>query len=223
MKFKHLPILLLTLLLVGPVTTYAATAANISGKIADGLRLLSIDPAQTENNFVIYRGDYIQPSVVGSSAFEIVIPELKVKKAFPVAKGEKSYIKMKKPGLYNFTVGKLQGTIKVIEYSAKHYTELTAAEADKVIKNIQPLILDVRTSGEFRQGHLKNAYLLPVQVLQKKLSSLNSYEDREILIYCATGNRSTVASRILINSGFEKIYNLRYGIKDWAKRKFPIE
>jgi rhodanese-related sulfurtransferase len=221
MKFKHLPILLLTLLFVGPVAACAAPATNVSGKIVDGLRLLSIDPSQTENNFVIYRGDYIQPSVVGSSSFEIIIPELKVKKTFPVAQGEKPYIKMKKPGLYNFTAGQRHATIKVIEYSAKHYTELGAAEADKVIKNIQPLILDVRTPGEFSQGHLKNAYLLPVQVLQKKLSTLNSYKDREILIYCATGNRSTVASRILINNGFEKIYNLRYGIKDWAKRKFP--
>jgi rhodanese-related sulfurtransferase len=34
----------------------------------------------------------------------------------------------------------------------------------------------------------------------------------EILIYCATGNRSTVAAKILTASGFNQIANLRYGI-----------
>ena len=225
MKFKHLSILLFTFLIVVPGSLFAAQqgqpSENISGKIVDGLRLLSIDPKQADNQFTIYRGDYIQPNLVGSAAFTIAIPELKVQKDFPVTDGSKPYIKMKKPGLYPFSVGEINGTIEVIEYSAKHYTPLTAAEADKIITNIQPLLLDVRTPGEFQQGHIEGAYLLPVQVLQKKLSTLDAYKDREILIYCATGNRSTVASRILINNGFEKIYNLRYGIKDWAKRKFP--
>jgi len=45
---------------------------------------------------------------------------------------------------------------------------------------------------------------------------------RDILIYCATGNRSTVASKILNDSGFKQIYNLRYGIYSWSKEKFPV-
>ena len=102
MKFKHLPILLLTLLFVGSGTLYAAQqgqpSEKISGKIVDGLRLLSIDPNQADNHFTIYRGDYIQPSLDGSPTFEIVIPDLKVQKTFPVSDGSKPYIKMKKTG-----------------------------------------------------------------------------------------------------------------------------
>ncbi len=227
MKPTQLLILLLTLLFISPGSINAAqeekTQPQISGTIVDGLRHLTIGPISSENNFVIYRGDYIQPSLSGETSFEIIIPELNERKTFPAPDGTKPYIKMKKPGRYAFTAGEQNGTIEVIEYSATHYTELSAEEADKFIKNVQPLILDVRTPGEYQSGHIKNAVLIPVQVLQKQLSSLAPNKEREILIYCATGNRSTVASRILIENGFEKISNLRYGISDWAGRKFPVE
>lgn len=227
MKFNKLPLLLLAFLLIGSGSTYAiqqgSPSPQISGKIVDGLRVLNIGSKVTDNNFVVFRGDYIQLKLAGSSSFEIIIPELKISKTFPAADGTKPYIKMKKPGRYSFTAGHQGGTIEVIEYSATHYNELSAAEADKIIKNIQPLLLDVRTPGEYQRGHIKGSVLLPVQVLQKKIDTLAAYKDREILIYCASGNRSTVASRILIENGFEKIYNLRYGINDWARRKFPIE
>jgi len=225
MKSKQLLVLLLTLLFIGPGLINAAQEDNaqISGTTVDGLRHLTIGPISAENSFVIYRGDYIQPSLTGETSFEMIIPELNKRKIFPSAEGTKPYIKMKKPGQYSFTAGKQSGTIKVIEYSATHYTELTATEAAKFINNVQPLILDVRTPGEYQSGHIKNAVLIPVQVLQKQLSSLAPNKEREILIYCATGNRSTVASRILIENGFEKISNLRYGISDWAGRKFPVE
>jgi rhodanese-related sulfurtransferase len=227
MKGMPFLVLLLALFFFGPGSIYAVEQTTndpeISGEVVDGLRLLDIGPNQTANQFVVFRGDYIQPRLTDSSSFEIVIPELSVKKTFPVTDGSKPYIKMKKPGRYSFTAGDQSGTIEVIEYSATHYTELSAVEADKFIQNVRPLILDVRTPGEFQSGHIKGAVLIPVQVLQKQLSSLAPNKQREILIYCASGNRSTVASRILINNGFEKISNLRYGINDWAKRNFPIE
>lgn len=227
MKIKQLLILLLILLLSGAGVATSAqqaeTSTKISGSIVNGLRLLSIGPDKSDNHFVVYRGDYIQPALVGSPSFEISIAELKINKAFPAATGTKPYIKMKKPGTYSFTTGEYKGTIEVIEYSAKHYNALSAAEADQIMKNIQPLLLDVRTPGEYQSGRIDGAKLIPVQALQQQLATLEAYKQQEILIYCASGNRSTVASRILIENGFEKIFNLRYGIKDWSKRGFPVE
>lgn len=194
---------------------------EVSGKIVGGLRLLTIVPDQ-ENNFVIYRGDYIQPVVIGQSRFTMTVPELKIDKTFPVAEGERAYIKMKKPGSYKFIAGTVSGTIKVIEYSAPSYNELSAEQAVAILQNTNPLILDVRTQREFQQGYIQGANLLPVQMLQQSLDKLAEYKNHDILIYCATGNRSTVASRILIKNGFKKIYNLRYGIADWTKRGHQV-
>lgn len=43
-----------------------------------------------------------------------------------------------------------------------------------------------------------------------------------ILVYCATGNRSTVAAKILIDNGFKRIFNLRQGISGWERDKHPV-
>ncbi len=152
----------------------------------------------------------------------MAIPELKVEKTFPVNEGEQAYVKMKEPGIYRFTAGEVNGTIRVIEYTASSYIELSAGQADKILRNTSPLILDVRTQGEFQRGYIQGAKLLPVQVLQQYLHTLERYKNQDVFIYCATGNRSTVASRILIESGFKRIYNLRYGIADWEKRGYPV-
>ena len=129
---------------------------------------------------------------------------------------------MKRAGTFEFTLGSVKGNITVYDYHQASYREFTSKEAAGFIKSDHPLILDVRTPGEYSRGHLENAVLVPVQILYAQLEKLSAYKDKDILIYCATGNRSTVASKILIDSGFTRITNMRYGIVDWAAQKYPI-
>ena len=85
------------------------------------------------------------------------------------------------------------------------------------------LILDVRTPAEYAQAHIANSVLIPVQVLHTEYTRLNGYEDKKILIYCRSGNRSVTASTILIKNGFSRLYNLQSGIKDWIKHQYPVQ
>ena len=48
-------------------------------------------------------------------------------------------------------------------------------------------------------------------------------EKQDIPVYCATGNHSAVASKILIDKGFKKICNTRYGILNWDKNNTPYK
>ena len=64
--------------------------------------------------------------------------------------------------------------------------------------------------------------MIPVRNLQTRLRELAPYKNQDILIYCATGNRSTVASKILIDNGFKRIYNMRYGISLWGRENYPV-
>ncbi len=119
---------------------------------------------------------------------------------------------MKTTGVFPFTLGDLNGSISVVDFQKSNYTEVSSKDAFALIQNIQPVVLDVRTDAEFKSGHLENAVLIPVQQLQSRLKELSAYKNQDILIYCATGNRSTVASKIMIDSGFKRIYNMRHGI-----------
>lgn len=119
-----------------------------------------------------------------------------------------------------FSLGKSEN--KAVDIEGPGYWELSSDEADDLIKNINPFILDVRTKGEYLKGHLEDAYLLPVQILEREIGLIEQYKDQDILIYCRSGNRSTVASKILLNAGFTNVYNLRYGLNEWTAEGYPV-
>lgn len=194
----------------------------ISGDIITGYRVLAVDLKETNIHLTVYRGDYIKfsyPEQFGKRSF--AVPELKYQDTVGWAPDNSPFFKMKKTGTYGFTLGSASGTITVIELSRPNYVAVTADEAAKIIENLNPFILDVRTPQEHQQIHIKGATLIPIQQLQARIAELESKKHEDIFIYCATGNRSTVAARILANRGFKRIYNLRYGIYDWAQKGYP--
>ncbi len=227
MVMKVINLLLLSLfVLVFPLSAMGSSekdAGMISGTIEGGLRMLEVEEGKTDLEFTIYRGDYIVFNFETSGSYEFKVPDLEINEIMPKAASEKPYVKMKESGEYAFTLGERSGVFHVLELEAANYHELAADEAAALIKNVKPVIIDVRTEGEYNSGHIPGANLLPVQVFADKLGSLEKFKDDDILLYCASGNRSTVAAKILIDAGFTKVYNLRRGIGDWARNGFPIE
>ncbi len=70
----------------------------------------------------------------------------------------------------------------------------------KDVIGFQALILDVREPGEFKMGHVEGAINIPLNSLRVRMNELP--RDREILVYCAVGQRSYYASRALRLHGF---------------------
>lgn len=68
------------------------------------------------------------------------------------------------------------------------------------------IILDVRTKGEFQQGHIKNSMNIPVEILDSNLSKLKN-KDKTIITCCASGMRSSRAKNILKSKGYENVHN----------------
>ena len=70
----------------------------------------------------------------------------------------------------------------------------------------EPLIVDVRTPGEFRGGAYPGAINIPVDEVQMRLNDFGS-KSRDITVYCASGARSAYAQRILLQLGFTSVKN----------------
>lgn len=68
------------------------------------------------------------------------------------------------------------------------------------------LILDVRSVGEFSQGHAKGARNIPLPLLKDRLGDLD--RKKPILACCASGARSGSACRILLKAGFQDVHNV---------------
>lgn len=67
------------------------------------------------------------------------------------------------------------------------------------------VILDVRSPGEYKQGHIKGSINAPLNELSKHLSKIK--KDIPIITCCASGMRSASAKSILKSNGFEQVYN----------------
>lgn len=83
-----------------------------------------------------------------------------------------------------------------------------------------PFLLDVREEFEYSICHLESSTLIPLDQLPGRLIELD--ENREIVVYCHVGIRSTAAVSLLKRSGFTKVRNLLGGIDEWARQVDPI-
>lgn len=71
----------------------------------------------------------------------------------------------------------------------------------KEICNKGAVILDVRTTGEFAQGHVKGAINIPLDRLQQQIKKLP--KDKPVVACCLSGGRSGSAVSILKAEGYE--------------------
>jgi rhodanese-related sulfurtransferase len=78
------------------------------------------------------------------------------------------------------------------------------------------LLLDVRTASEVQHGMLPNALHIPLDELRNRLGELDSR--RPTVVYCQVGVRGHIAVRILRESGFASVKNLKGGYVQAALR-----
>ncbi len=67
-------------------------------------------------------------------------------------------------------------------------------------------IVDVRSPAEYAEGHYPKAVNIPVDQVESRLGDFGS-KDREIVVYCRSGGRSSRAKQILEAAGYSKVTN----------------
>ena len=72
---------------------------------------------------------------------------------------------------------------------------------------LERLVIDVRTPGEFRSGAFPNALNIPLDDIMSGKADLGTNPNREIIVYCATGARSAYAQQVLMSHGFTNVKN----------------
>jgi len=74
--------------------------------------------------------------------------------------------------------------------------------AEKIIKENQGTIVDVRTPGEFMGGNAAGSINIPLQEIQQRLSEIKSMK-QPLVLCCASGNRSGQATQFLSQQGID--------------------
>ena len=88
--------------------------------------------------------------------------------------------------------------------------------AEKIIKDKEVIILDVRTPAEFAEGAIKGAINIDVNAsnFKEKVSTLD--KEKSYLIYCRSGMRSVKACNIMSENGYRQLFNLLGGYQAWS-------
>jgi len=99
-------------------------------------------------------------------------------------------------------------------------TQVPVKELNKPLPPRDFQLLDVRTPHEWDEGHLPGARYLFLGELPTKLIDLNP--DLPVVVYCASGYRSSLAASLLQASGFSKVQNVPGSYTAWTAAQFPV-
>ena len=77
-----------------------------------------------------------------------------------------------------------------------------------------PLFLDVRRQAEYDICRIDGSVLIPLDELPNRLGELDA--GKEIVVHCHHGGRSRRAAAMMMQAGFENVYNLAGGIDAWS-------
>jgi len=133
----------------------------------------------------------------------------------------------------------LQYNIESMHFSIKNTNQgniinITVIEAWEMLQNEEDGIqypIDVRTFIEYFNERITTPHfydkpiLFPLQLIEKPFFMklfIAIFEDKEIILYCRSANRSYIAAKLLIENGYEgTLYNMIGGIKAWKEAGLP--
>jgi len=77
------------------------------------------------------------------------------------------------------------------------------------------VLLDVRPAKEYEEGHIPGAVHMPLSDIGSRIKRLK--KDKELVVYCRSGNQSIWAIKRLMGMGYKNLYNLKGGYSAWKR------
>ncbi len=141
---------------------------------------------------------------------------------------KESIVRLARVGFENI-IGHLAGGFNAWVDANETPDLIIDVEADELAMDIpfdpNMVIVDVRKTSEFDQGHIKEALTIPLDELTDPASMANFDDNQNIYIHCAGGYRSVIASSLIKRQGIHNIRNVVGGFKAISELsdKFDIE
>ena len=85
-----------------------------------------------------------------------------------------------------------------------------------------PLLIDVRSEGEYADGHVPGAINIPHNELEQRLTELSNVKNSQVVLYCRSGTRAGIAKKILATNGFKQLDHLSGDYLAWNEKGLPL-
>lgn len=107
--------------------------------------------------------------------------------------------------------------------SEKSPQSISGSELVQLIENNQaPMIIDVRSTREYKSGHIAGAIHIPFRSNFARIEAVMKDPERLIVVYCAYGPRAAWARRNMRKAGLKNAISLTGHISKWKKEKLPL-
>ncbi len=90
-------------------------------------------------------------------------------------------------------------------------------------RQVERILVDVRTPGEFEEAHIPDSTNVPLADLEQVLADLErKAQDKQVVLVCRTHNRVKVAFNHLVQAGLTNCHMLEGGITGWIADGHPV-
>lgn len=98
---------------------------------------------------------------------------------------------------------------------------VNAESLNKLMKDPETVVIDMRNHYEYEVGHFENALEIPSDTFREQLpmaaEMMNDKKEKNIIMYCTGGIRCEKASAYMLHRGFKNVFHLEGGIINYAK------
>ncbi len=111
----------------------------------------------------------------------------------------------------------------LLSFTCSYAQVITAEKFKEKLSTEKPMLVDVRTPGEFDAEKIEGSVNMNVNdslVFLRQIAALD--KTKTYLLYCGMGKRSAKASGIMTKNGFTKIFQLEGGLEEWKKKGFKV-
>lgn len=120
-------------------------------------------------------------------------------------------------GLWLLTVAAI--AVYYVRTSAK---SVAPQQAVMLINRSNAVIIDIRDKKEYEGGHIVDSINIPLSKLPQRISELNKYKDKPIVVVCKMGQQSGQACKTLQDEGFLQAIKLGGGLAEWTAQSLPL-
>ena len=95
--------------------------------------------------------------------------------------------------------------------------QMNSDELIELIELNDAVLVDVRTEDEYNSGYIESSLNIDYFSNEFSVNADKLDKNTPIILYCRSGNRSSMSANKISKLGFKEIYNLEGGILEWIE------
>ena len=116
------------------------------------------------------------------------------------------------------------GFLKLVNEARPQVKEIDIEQArERLAKNPQAVLMDVREDHEWQKAHAAEAVHLGKGIFERDLERMCPDKNTEIIMYCGGGYRSVLTAAVAQKMGYRNVYSLMGGYKGLVKAQWPMK